>query len=282
MRERRKLPSVATSNLNLLFTLIPGPTRAGCYPNQDTGQDGLRHPPFAVSMPARIDGNHPICPRVTSKREPRQAFNQIPRCHDVDDVAAAHVWRIGSLPEYDDRVPFIGHFVCTRGGELGQRPRNKLKSSSALTAASGAPLQKKSPAFRRGLLYLLTNPASDPDRGASVPDDSGSASRGPDPAAAVRASGRRHLAADRASDPGSGSAGPDCSDWSLRVLRCLDVDRTNGDRAHSLRGNTGSAAIIPRQARVRTVAPEPAAQKLALYKPIKPHLALLPPPVPTC
>ena len=87
MRERRKLPSVATSNLNLLFTLIPGPTRAGCYPNQDTGQDGLRHPPFAVSMPARIDGNHPICPRVTSKREPRQAFNQIPRCHDVDDVA---------------------------------------------------------------------------------------------------------------------------------------------------------------------------------------------------
>src|SRR6185295_761112 len=41
------------------------------------------------------------------------------------------------------------------------------------------------------------------------------------------------------------------------------------------------AAIIPRQGGVRSVAPGTAAQKLALYKPIKPQPALLPPPVPT-
>jgi hypothetical protein len=39
--------------------------------------------------------------------------------------------------------------------------------------------------------------------------------------------------------------------------------------------------IIARRRRVRTVAPEPDAQKLALYKPIKPQRALLPHPVPT-
>src|SRR5438552_1826193 len=58
--------------------------------------------------------------------------------------------------------------------------------------------QKKSPAFRRDLpLLSLGSRTSDPDR------DSGS---GPDPAAAGRAFARRP-AADRASCPGSGSAG---------------------------------------------------------------------------
>jgi hypothetical protein len=49
-----------------------------------------------------------------------------------------------------------------------------------------------------------------------------------------------------------------------------------------LQGNAGSAAIIARQGRGRTVKREPVLQKLALYKPIKPQPALLPPPVPTC
>jgi len=49
-----------------------------------------------------------------------------------------------------------------------------------------------------------------------------------------------------------------------------------------LQGNAGSAAIIARQRRGSTVKREPVLKKLALYKLIKPHPALLPPPVPTC
>src|SRR5207344_2061775 len=67
----------------------------------------------------------------------------------------------------------------------------------------GAPpkADKKSPAFRRDLSLLSRQSANGPDWGwVSAPDGSG-------PAAAGRASGRRP-AADRASDPGSGSAGP--------------------------------------------------------------------------
>ncbi len=57
-------PSVATSNLNLLFTLIPGPTARGAIPIRTLAANtAYDTPPFAVSMPARIDGNHPICPR---------------------------------------------------------------------------------------------------------------------------------------------------------------------------------------------------------------------------
>ena len=48
-----------------------------------------------------------------------------------------------------------------------------------------------------------------------------------------------------------------------------------------LQEDAGSPAIIPRQVHGRSVAPGTSAEKLALYKPIKPQSALLPPPVPT-
>src|SRR6185369_2936859 len=87
----------------------------------------------------------------------------------------------------------------------------------------------KSPAFRRGAPYSLTNPASGPDRASAAPGGWDSASRGRDPAAADPASGRHPVAAGRVSDPGSGSAGPGCSDWSLGDLRCLTIAGVNGE-----------------------------------------------------
>ena len=62
----------------------------------------------------------------------------------------------------------------------------------------------------------------------------------------------------------------------------LTIAGVNGEAWHSLQGNAGSAAIIARQRRGSTVKREPVLKKLALYKLIKPHPALLPPPVPTC
>ena len=75
--------------------------------------------------------------------------------------------------------------------------------------------QRKAPPFRRGPFHSRINPATDP--GASGPGGWGSGPDGPGPAAAGRASGHRLAAADRASVPGSGSAGPDCSDWSSKI-----------------------------------------------------------------
>src|SRR2546423_8005372 len=117
--------------------------------------------------------------------------------------------------------------------------------------------QKKSPAFQRDLSYSLTSPASGPDLG-SVSDGRDSASHGPDPAAADPASGRHPAAADRASGPVSGSAGPGSgSCWSLRDLRCLTIAGINGESGRLLQENIGSAAIIARQRRGRTVKREP-------------------------
>ena len=82
-------------------------------------------------------------------------------------------------------------------------PRSKERLNSPKDTSPGAPpkADKKSPAFRRDLSLLSRQSASGPDWDwVSAPD-------GSDPAAAGRASGRRP-AADRASDPGSGSAGP--------------------------------------------------------------------------
>src|SRR4029078_4139937 len=86
-------------------------------------------------------------------------------------------------------------------------------------------------------------PASGPDQGP-VPDDWGSASHGLDPAAADPASGRHPPAVGRASYPGSGSAVPGCSDWSLRDLRCSVTVRVNRGPERLLQRNIGSAAII--------------------------------------
>src|SRR6185369_1202811 len=88
----------------------------------------------------------------------------------------------------------------------------------------------KSPAFRRGAPYSLTNPASGPDRASAAPGGWDSASRGRDPAAA-----------GPASDPGSGSAGPGCSDWSLGDLRCLTIAGVNGE----------ASAFVARERRFR-------------------------------
>jgi hypothetical protein len=44
----------------------------------------------------------------------------------------------------------------------------------------------------------------------------------------------------------------------------------------------GSGAVIPRQPSGRIVTAEPRLKKTTLYKPFKPHRALLPPPVPSC
>ena len=60
-----------------------------------------------------------------------------------------------------------------RAASSGKSPSQGLKDEL------GGALKKKSPAFRRGLLHSLTNPASDPDRGSAVPDGWGSASRRP-------------------------------------------------------------------------------------------------------
>src|SRR5438477_4934654 len=115
--------------------------------------------------------------------------------------------------------------------------------------------QKKSPAFQRDLSCSLTGPANGPDLG-SASDGRDSASHGPDPAAADPASGRHPAAA--ASDPVSGSAGPGSgSCWSLRDLRCLTIAGINGESGRLLQENIGSAAIIARQRRGRTVKREP-------------------------
>ena len=104
---------------------------------------------------------------------------------------------------------------------------------------------------------------------------------GSDPAAAGRASGRRPAAADRASGPGSGSAGPGSGSGSHSGISLVERSRRSTEGpAHWLRSehrfrrdHCVAKACCDCDGGTR-------APKLALYKPLKPHLALLPPPVP--
>ena len=138
------------------------------------------------------------------------------------------------------------------------------------------PANEKSPALRQGLPCSRSVQVRTSDLAAdweSGPDDSGPAAAGP-------VSGRRP-AAGRASGPGSGSAGPGSgSGCSFGI----SVVERNGETTGKSGVGFGGTPVPPGSLRGVSLSQlrprNPGYKKLALYKPFKPHSALLPHPVP--